>query len=64
MGTGARNAKENLKSVSERKGAYMKLDPTKMKDWQVAEAAEENMPTPQEWQEKLGLEKNEMLAEE
>jgi len=40
----------------------MKLDPTKKKDWQIAEAAEENMPTPEEWQEKLGLEKDEMLA--
>ncbi len=40
----------------------MKLDPTKLKDWQIAEAAEENMPTPEEWREKLGLEKDEMLA--
>jgi len=40
----------------------MKLDPTKMKDWQIAEAAEENMPTPEEWREKLGLEKDEMLT--
>jgi formate--tetrahydrofolate ligase len=39
-----------------------KLDPTKYQDWQIAEAAEQNMPTPQEWQEKLGLEKDEMLA--
>ncbi len=40
----------------------MKLDPTKMKDWQIAEVAEENMPTPEEWREKMGLEKDEMLA--
>jgi len=40
----------------------MKLDPTKMKDWQIAEAAEANMPTPEEWREKLGLERDEMLA--
>jgi formate--tetrahydrofolate ligase len=32
-----------------------------MKDWQIAEAAEANMPTPGEWREKLGLEKDEML---
>jgi formate--tetrahydrofolate ligase len=32
-----------------------------MKDWQISEAAEANMPTPDEWREKLGLEKNEML---
>jgi len=37
-------------------------DATKLKDWQISEAAEENMPTPEEWQQKLGLEKEEMLA--
>jgi len=36
-------------------------DATKMKDWQISEAAEKNMPTPDEWREKLGLEKDEML---
>jgi methylenetetrahydrofolate dehydrogenase (NADP+)/methenyltetrahydrofolate cyclohydrolase/formyltetrahydrofolate synthetase len=36
-------------------------DATKLKDWQISEAAEENMPTPDEWREKLGLEKDEML---
>jgi len=36
-------------------------DATKMKDWQIAEAAEENMPTPDEWREKLGLQKDEIL---
>ena len=29
----------------------MAYDATKMKDWQIAEAAEENMPSPDEWQE-------------
>jgi formate--tetrahydrofolate ligase len=33
-----------------------------MKDWQISEAAEANMPTPEEWREKLGLQKDEMLA--
>jgi len=33
-----------------------------MADWQIAEAAEENMPTPDEWRKKLGLEKDEVLA--
>jgi formate--tetrahydrofolate ligase len=33
-----------------------------MKDWQIAEAAEVNMPTPDEWRDKLGLEKDELLA--
>ncbi|MFC1917159.1 formate--tetrahydrofolate ligase [Chloroflexota bacterium] len=40
----------------------MAYDATKMKDWQISEAAEENMPTPEEWREKLGLEKDEILA--
>jgi formate--tetrahydrofolate ligase len=33
-----------------------------MADWQIAEAAEENMPTPEEWRAKLGLKKDEVLA--
>jgi len=37
-------------------------DATKMKDWQIAEAAEENMPRSEEWRERLGLEKDEILA--
>ena len=32
-----------------------------MADWQISEAAEENMPTVDEWRERLGLEKDEML---
>jgi formyltetrahydrofolate synthetase len=36
-------------------------DAVKMKDWQISEAAEENMPSPDEWREKLGLQKDEML---
>ena len=40
----------------------MAYDAVKMKDWEIAEAAEENMPTPDEWREKLKLEKDEMLA--
>ena len=40
----------------------MAYDAVKMKDWQIAEAAEENMPTPDEWREKLGLQKDELLA--
>ena len=39
----------------------MAYDATKMKDWQIAEAAEANMPTPEEWQERLKLEKDEIL---
>jgi len=36
-------------------------DAVKMKDWQIAEAAEANMPTPDEWRERLNLEKDEIL---
>ncbi len=39
----------------------MAYDATKMKDWQIAEAAEANMPMPDEWREKLGLEKDELI---
>ncbi|MFC2035203.1 formate--tetrahydrofolate ligase [Chloroflexota bacterium] len=39
----------------------MAYDAVKMQDWQISEAAEENMPTPDEWREKLGLTKDEML---
>ena len=35
----------------------MAYDISKMTDWQIAEAAEEHMPTPEEWRVKLGLEK-------
>jgi formate--tetrahydrofolate ligase len=36
-------------------------DAVKMKDWQISEAAEKNMPTPEEWREKLGLKKDELM---
>ncbi|MEE8414612.1 MAG: formate--tetrahydrofolate ligase [Dehalococcoidales bacterium] len=39
----------------------MVYDAVKMQDWQISEAAEENMPTSDEWKERLGLEKTEML---
>lgn len=39
----------------------MAYDAVKMKDWQIAEAAEENMPSSEEWREKLGLEKDEII---
>ena len=37
------------------------LDPRKYADWQIAEEAEKNMPTPDEWREKLGLKKDEII---
>jgi formate--tetrahydrofolate ligase len=39
----------------------MPYDATKMADWQISEAAEKNMPSPEKWMEKLGLKKEEML---
>ena len=39
----------------------MAYDAVKLKDWQISEEAEKNMPGPDEWREKLGLEKDEML---
>lgn len=38
-----------------------KLDPTKMKDWEIAEAAQENMKTVYKIAEELNLEKMELL---
>jgi formate--tetrahydrofolate ligase len=40
----------------------MPYDVSKMADWQIADAAEEKMPTPDEWRAKLGLKKDEVLA--
>ncbi|MFC2050541.1 formate--tetrahydrofolate ligase [Chloroflexota bacterium] len=39
----------------------MAYDAVKMKDWQISEAAENNMPTPDGWREKLGLQKDEII---
>jgi methylenetetrahydrofolate dehydrogenase (NADP+)/methenyltetrahydrofolate cyclohydrolase/formyltetrahydrofolate synthetase len=39
----------------------MAYDATKMKDWQIAEAAEEHMPTTDEWRERLNLQKDEII---
>jgi methylenetetrahydrofolate dehydrogenase (NADP+) / methenyltetrahydrofolate cyclohydrolase / formyltetrahydrofolate synthetase len=39
----------------------MPYDATQMKDWQISEAAEKNMPTPSEWQERMGLQKDEII---
>ncbi len=39
----------------------MPYDATKMADWQISEAAEEKMPTPDEWRERLGLKKDEVI---
>jgi methylenetetrahydrofolate dehydrogenase (NADP+)/methenyltetrahydrofolate cyclohydrolase/formyltetrahydrofolate synthetase len=39
----------------------MAYDAVKMKDWQISEAAEKNMPSPEEWREKMGLKKDEIM---
>ena len=39
----------------------MAYDAVKMKDWQISEADEKNMPTFEEWQERLGLQKDEVI---
>lgn len=39
----------------------MALDPTQYQDWQISEEAEKNMPTPEEWRDRLGLEKDEII---
>ena len=40
----------------------MAYDATKMADYEIAEAAEKNMPTPDEWRERLGLHKDEVIT--
>jgi formate--tetrahydrofolate ligase len=39
----------------------MPFDATKMQDWEISEAAEQHMPSPREWQERLGLQQDEVI---
>ncbi len=39
----------------------MPYDATKLKDWQISEEAEKNMPAPMEWKDRLGLDEGEIL---
>ena len=39
----------------------MAYNAVEMADWQISETAEKNMPTPEEWRDKLGLKKDEIL---
>ena len=39
----------------------MPFDATKMADWEISEAAERNMPTVEEWRERLGLMPDEVI---
>ena len=36
-------------------------DATQMQDWQISEAAEQHMPSPRDWQERLGLQQDEVI---
>jgi formyltetrahydrofolate synthetase len=40
---------------------YMEADPRKLPDWQIADIAEETMPTVDEWRDRLGLQKDEVI---
>ncbi len=39
----------------------MPYDATKMKDWQISEEAEKGMPSHEDWIERLGLKKDELI---
>jgi methylenetetrahydrofolate dehydrogenase (NADP+)/methenyltetrahydrofolate cyclohydrolase/formyltetrahydrofolate synthetase len=39
----------------------MPFDATKLADWQIAQEVEKNMPAPDEWRERLSLQKDEIL---
>ncbi len=39
----------------------MPYDTNKLKQWQISELAEVNMPTPEEWRDKLNLQKDELI---
>jgi len=39
----------------------MACDATQMQDGQISEAAEQHMPSPREWQERLGLQQDEVI---
>jgi formate--tetrahydrofolate ligase len=39
----------------------MAYDATQMRDWQISAAAEQQMPSPRDWQERLGLQQDEVI---
>ena len=39
----------------------MPYNPIEMADWEISEAAEAGMPTPEEWRDRLGLERDEVI---
>jgi methylenetetrahydrofolate dehydrogenase (NADP+)/methenyltetrahydrofolate cyclohydrolase/formyltetrahydrofolate synthetase len=52
---------QNLDSIKLAGVQRMPYDATKMPDWQISEAAEQRMPTAREWQERLGLQQDEVI---
>jgi len=53
--------KGGAKNMSDISKKYMDADPRKLADWQIAEIAEEKMPTVDQAQEMLGLKKEEII---
>ncbi len=43
------------------KDGHMPYDTSVMQDWQISEAAEPCMPTPWDWQDRLGLQRDEII---
>src|SRR5271157_490328 len=43
------------------KDSSTSYDPVHLQNWQISQAAEERMPTPLEWRDKLGLERDEVI---
>ena len=39
----------------------MAYNAVKMQDWQISDAAEKKMPSPEQWRDKLGLKKDEII---
>jgi len=47
--------------ITFKKEVEVPYDPTKLADWEIAAEAEKHMPTPEEWAERLGLKKDEII---
>jgi len=47
--------------ITFKKEVKVPYDPTKLADWEIAAEAEKHMPTPEEWAERLGLKKDEII---
>jgi methylenetetrahydrofolate dehydrogenase (NADP+)/methenyltetrahydrofolate cyclohydrolase/formyltetrahydrofolate synthetase len=52
---------KSSKNQIKRRTESMAYDAVKMQDWQISEAAEKKMPTPEQWREKMGLKKEELI---